>query len=164
MDALVEKNSQAQRPSPSTRLRSANETGALDAAEDRCAAAESAARRADAERGHARGAARALGGGEGHRGKVLYRSARDAALSLIEAREREIGADYARRLATELARLQKDWAAASDRPRHGARAHAHRGGGGGGGGGEGRGGRRGGRAAAAAQRRDADPTRRLAPR
>ena len=113
VDALVEKNSQAQRLLAEHEAALRERNARLDAAEDRCARAESAARRADAERElltrAEQRAAEAAAKATAEKSKI--EAARDAALSLKEAREREIGAER-ERLATELARLQKDWAAA----------------------------------------------------
>jgi nucleoprotein TPR len=83
----------------------------LDAAEDRAAAAESAARRAELERfvlaeaesRAAEKAARAMSD------KAKLEVARDAALAVKTAREEELGRER-ERLATEVARLQKEWA------------------------------------------------------
>ena len=113
VDALVEKNSQAQRLVAEHEAALRERNARLDAAEDRCARAESAARRADAERElltrAEQRAAEAAAKATAEKSKI--EAARDAALALKEAREREIGAER-ERLATELARLQKDWAAA----------------------------------------------------
>ena len=72
VDALVEKNSQAQRLVAEHEAALRERNARLDAAEDRCARAESAraTRRRRARAPHARGAACRGGGGEGHRGKV----------------------------------------------------------------------------------------------
>ena len=113
VDALVEKNSQALRLVAEHEAALRERNARLDAAEDRCARAESAQRRADAERElltrAEQRAAEAAAKATAEKSKI--EAARDAALSLKEAREREIGAER-ERLATELARLQKDWAAA----------------------------------------------------
>ena len=113
VETLVEKNSSASRRVAEHEAALREQQARLDAAEDKASRAESAARRAESERqllaqAEQRAAETAA---KATAEKSKLEAARDAALSMKEVREREIGAER-ERLATELARLQKDWAAA----------------------------------------------------
>ena len=113
VETLVEKNSSASRRVAEHEAALREQQARLDAAEDKASRAESAARRAESERqllaqAEQRAAETAA---KVTAEKSKLEAARDAALSMKEVREREIGAER-ERLATELARLQKDWAAA----------------------------------------------------